>query len=210
MSNLLRVHGLYNPWNSLGQNTGVGSLSLLQGIFPTQGSNPGIPHCRRILYQLSHKGSPRILEWVAYPLSSRSSRPRNRTGISCITGGFFINWTMRGAPHLYLTTGKTIALTMWAFVSKVMFLLFNMLSRFITAFFPKTKFLPRIKRLLISGLQSLSGVILEPTKIKSVTASRFLYNIVLYSTGVYFHLQTHPQLSIISTWTQPVHSFWTC
>ena len=44
--------------NSLGQNTGVGSLSLLQGIFPTQGSNPGLPHCRWILYQLSHKGSP--------------------------------------------------------------------------------------------------------------------------------------------------------
>ena len=44
--------------NSLGQNTGVGSLFLLQGIFPTQGSNPGLPHCRRILYQLSHKGSP--------------------------------------------------------------------------------------------------------------------------------------------------------
>ena len=46
------------PWNSPGQNTGVGSLSLLQGIFPTQGSNPGLPRCRRILYQLSHKGSP--------------------------------------------------------------------------------------------------------------------------------------------------------
>ena len=45
----------------------VGSLSLLQGIFPTQGSNPGLLHCRWILYQLSHKGSPRILEWVAHP-----------------------------------------------------------------------------------------------------------------------------------------------
>ena len=54
--------------NSLGQNTGVGSLSLLQGVFPTQRSNPGLPHCRWILYQLRHKGSPRILEWVAYPL----------------------------------------------------------------------------------------------------------------------------------------------
>ena len=43
-----------SPWNSLGQNTGVGSLSLLQGIVPTQGSNPGLPHCRRILYQLSN------------------------------------------------------------------------------------------------------------------------------------------------------------
>ena len=45
MSHSLRPHGLYSPWNSLGQNTGVGSLSLLQGIFPTQGSNPGLPHC---------------------------------------------------------------------------------------------------------------------------------------------------------------------
>ena len=48
-----------SPWNSPGQNTGVGSLSLLQGIFPTQGWNPGHLHCRRILYQLSHQGSPR-------------------------------------------------------------------------------------------------------------------------------------------------------
>ena len=53
----LRPHGLYSPWNSPGQNTGVGSLSLLRGIFPTQGSKPGLSHCRRILYQLSHKGS---------------------------------------------------------------------------------------------------------------------------------------------------------
>ena len=63
-------------WNSPGQNTGVGSLSLLQGIFLTQGSNPSLPHCRRILYQLSHKGSPRTLEWVAYHFSSGSSQPR--------------------------------------------------------------------------------------------------------------------------------------
>ena len=53
--NSFQPHGLYSPWNSLGQNTGVGSLSLLQGIFPTQGSNPGLPHCRWILYQLSHR-----------------------------------------------------------------------------------------------------------------------------------------------------------
>ena len=47
-------HGLHSPWNSPGQNTGVGSLSLLQGIFPIQGSNPGLPHYRRILYQLGY------------------------------------------------------------------------------------------------------------------------------------------------------------
>ena len=58
VSDFLWPHGLYSPWNALGQNTGVGSLSLLQGIFPTQGSNPGLSHCRQILYQLSHKGSP--------------------------------------------------------------------------------------------------------------------------------------------------------
>ena len=81
----------YSPWNSPGQNTGVGNLSLLQGIFPTQGSNPGFPHCRRILYQLSHKASPRILEWVAYPFSSRCSQPRNRTRVFCIAGRFFTN-----------------------------------------------------------------------------------------------------------------------
>ena len=57
------------------QNTGVGSPSPLQGIFPIQGSNPGLPNCRQILYQLSHQGSPRILESVAYAFSSRSSRP---------------------------------------------------------------------------------------------------------------------------------------
>ena len=87
MSDSLRPHGLDSPWNSPGQNTGVDSLSLLQGIFPTRGLNPGLPHHRWILNQLSHKGSPRILEWVAYPLSSTSSWPR----ISYIAGRFSTN-----------------------------------------------------------------------------------------------------------------------
>ena len=95
VSNSLQLHGLYSPWNSPGQNTGVGSLSLLQRIFPTQGLNPGLPHCRQILYQLSHKESPRILEWVACTLSAGSSRPRNRTGASCTAGGFFTSWATR-------------------------------------------------------------------------------------------------------------------
>ena len=89
-------HGLYSPWSSPGQNTGVGSLSLLQGIFPTQGSNPGLPHCRWILYQLSHKGRPKLgvkllisfskklsLSWIS------SSRKTTRTfssvqSLSCV------------------------------------------------------------------------------------------------------------------------------
>ena len=63
MSNSLHPHGLYSPWNSPGQSTGVGSLSLLQRIFPTQGLNPGLSHCRRILYQPRRKGSPASLCW---------------------------------------------------------------------------------------------------------------------------------------------------
>ena len=70
------------------------SLSLLQGIFPTQRPNPGLPHC-----QLSHKWSPRILEWVADPFSSRSSWPRNPTRVSCIAGGFFTNWAIMEALY---------------------------------------------------------------------------------------------------------------
>ena len=97
LSDSLQSLGLYSPWNSPGQNTGVGSLCLLRGIFPIQGLNPGLPHCRQILYRLSQKGSPRILAWVAYPFSRRSSRPRNWTRVSCIAGGFFTKWAIREA-----------------------------------------------------------------------------------------------------------------
>ena len=97
LSDSLRPQGLCSPWHSPGENSGVGSLPLLQGIFTTQASNPDLLYYRPILYQLSHKGSPRILEWVAMPSSSGSSQPRNRTGASCIAGEFFTNWTMREA-----------------------------------------------------------------------------------------------------------------
>ena len=91
---LFATHGLYSPWNSPGQNTGVGRLSLHQAIFPAEGSNPGLPHCRGILYKLSPKGSPRILEWVACPLFRGSSWPRNWTQVSCIADGFFTDWAI--------------------------------------------------------------------------------------------------------------------
>ena len=58
MSDSFQPHGLYSPWNSPGQDIAVGSLSLLQGIFPTQESHQGLLHCRWILYQLSYQGSP--------------------------------------------------------------------------------------------------------------------------------------------------------
>ena len=72
------------PWNSPGKNSGVGCHALLQGIFPTQGSNTGLLHCRQILYCLSHPGSPRILEWVDISSSRRSSQLRDQTSVSFI------------------------------------------------------------------------------------------------------------------------------
>ena len=67
------------------RTSGVGSLSLFQGIFPIQGSNPGLLHCRRILYSLNHQGSPGILEWVADPFSRGSSptQESNRGLLHC-------------------------------------------------------------------------------------------------------------------------------
>ena len=97
MSDSLQPHGLHTPWNFPGQNTGVGTRSLLQGILPIQWLNPGLPHCRQILYQLSYQGRPRTLEWVAYPFSGGSSWPRNRTRVSCTAGGFSTSWATRKA-----------------------------------------------------------------------------------------------------------------
>ena len=76
------VHG-----DSPSKNTGVGCHAQLQEIFPTQGSNPGLPHCGWILYHLNHQGRPRTLEWVAF--CRGTFQPGNRTGVSCIAGRFF-------------------------------------------------------------------------------------------------------------------------
>ena len=102
MSNSLQPHGLYSTWNSPGQNTGEGSHSLLQGIFSTQGSNPGLLHCRQILYGLSHQGSPvtqlcflmiesKHSEFSAQPLTE--SR-QNDLRIRCMLLGGWLTWRM--------------------------------------------------------------------------------------------------------------------
>ena len=83
------VHG-----DSPGKNTGVLPCPS-PGIFPTQGLNPSLPHCRQILYHLSHQGSPASQEWVACPFFRGTSWPRNWTGVSCIASGLFNNWTIR-------------------------------------------------------------------------------------------------------------------
>ena len=113
MSNSLQLHGLYSPWNFPCQNTGAGSHSHLQGIFPAQGSNPGLPHCRRILYQLSYKGSPKI-SWFHVIWKSLScvqlsetpwSSPGQNTGVgnlSLLQGIFPNQGSNPGFPHCRL------------------------------------------------------------------------------------------------------------
>ena len=108
---LSHVRLFSTPWNiALQASLSIGIVqarilewvnyhALLQGIFPTQGLNPGFLHYRWILYSLSHQGSPRILERVAVPFSRGSSRPRNRTGVSCIAGGYFTSWAIREAQN---------------------------------------------------------------------------------------------------------------
>ena len=114
VSNSLWPHGLWPArllcsWDSSGKNTGVSSHSIFQGLFPIQGSNPGLPPCRQILYQLSHKGSSRMLKWVADPFSRASFWSRNRTGVSCIAGRFFTSWATMEAQW-YNYSGQTINL----------------------------------------------------------------------------------------------------
>ena len=106
---------IYSPWNSPSQNTGVDSLSLLQRIFLTQGLNQGLPRCRWILYQQNHQGSPRILEWVAYPFSSGSSWPRDQARVSHIAGGFLTSWATREAQE---TGVGSLSLLQWIFLTE--------------------------------------------------------------------------------------------
>ena len=96
--------------DSPGKNTGVGCHALLQGIFPTQGWNPGLPHYRWILYHLRHQGSPRTLKRVAYPFSRGSFQPRNWTRVSCIAGRFFTCWATREAMIWF----SNMIITIWS------------------------------------------------------------------------------------------------
>ena len=108
---MFATHRLYSPLNSLGMNTGVGSLSLLQVIFPTQGSSQPRDQTQVSLIAGGFFTSwatreAQILEWVAYPFSSRFSQPRNQTRVSCIAGRFFTNWAIREALKSLHVTAK--------------------------------------------------------------------------------------------------------
>ena len=108
MYDSLQPHGLCLPWDSPGQNTGVGSLSLLQGTFPTQGLNPGLPHYRWTLYQLNHKGSPRILERVAYPFCSGPSDPGIEPGSPALQADS-LPTELWGKPYTYVYIATKVA-----------------------------------------------------------------------------------------------------
>ena len=105
MSNSLQLHRLYRPWNSPSQNTGVGSLFLLLGIFPTQGSNPGLPHCRQIHYQLSYQGSPqkaKVTQSCLTVCNLGRNSPGQNTGVGChslLQGIFPTQGLNPGVPH---------------------------------------------------------------------------------------------------------------
>ena len=110
--NSLQPHGLYSPWNSPGQNAGVDSLSLLQGIFLTQGSNSGLPHCRWILYQLSvcvlsrfshvrHCETPWTIAHQA-PLSVGFSRQEYWSGLPCPSPGNLPHPGIKSVSHSLL------------------------------------------------------------------------------------------------------------
>ena len=106
VSDSLWPHGLQPtrllcPWGFSRQEYWSGCHALLQGLFQTQGLNPGLLHWRWILYRLSHQGSSRILEWVAYPFSRGSSQPRNQTRVSLIASKFFTSWATREAQRTH-------------------------------------------------------------------------------------------------------------
>ena len=91
MFDALWPHGLYSPWNSSGPDTGVGSLSLLQGIFSTQGSNPGLPHCRWILYQLSHREAQSCMScWCILKISPLLVAPFVKIFSYCVLPFHFV------------------------------------------------------------------------------------------------------------------------
>ena len=97
MSNSLQPHGLYSPWNILQARILEWVAFPFSRNLPNPGIEPRSPTLQADSLPAEPQGSPRILEWAAYPFSSRSSWPRNRTGVSCTAGRFFTNWAMREA-----------------------------------------------------------------------------------------------------------------
>ena len=112
VSNFLWPHGLYNPWNSPGQNTGVSSLSFLQGIFPTQGSNSCLPHCRWILSRLSYQGRSHQLSilhtvsivYMCQSQSPNSSHSHQGHWNTCMKRSLWCHWQSFSLTYVWRVT----------------------------------------------------------------------------------------------------------
>ena len=101
VSDSLRPHGLYSPWNSPGQNTGVSSLPLLQGNLPNPGIEPRSPALKANSLPAEPQGKPNNTGVGSLSLLWWKSWPRNRTGVSCIAGGYFTNWAIRKVKMIF-------------------------------------------------------------------------------------------------------------
>ena len=115
----LRPHGLYSPWNSPSQNTRVGSLSILQGIFPNQREYPGLPHCTEILYQLSHKES---LNWL-YPNTKQKGFLKKIMGHRILSQVYtsFLSWPSETllSPHKHNSSSRNLGFLVLVWRMKV-------------------------------------------------------------------------------------------
>ena len=153
------------------------SLSHHQGLFKCFSHQVAKVLALKLQHQ-SFQWIFRVNGWTALTCLKSKGLSRNLLQHHNLKASAFF---MVQVSHPYMTTGKRIALTIWTFISKVISLLFNMLSRFVILFLPKSKCL------LISMLQSLSTMILEPKKIKSVTVSTFFPSICHEVHGMWFH-----------------------
>ena len=116
MSDSLQPHGLYSPWNSPGQKTGVGSLSLLQGILPTQGSNPGLLHCRWILYKPQTKWKKKrereTNQFAVFKMNEIIKLKKKKTGL-------ILMWWNRSMNIQLQPEGNGMANKPWTFLCRV-------------------------------------------------------------------------------------------
>ena len=151
VSDTLRSHGLYSPWNSPGQNTGMGSLSLLQGIFATQGSNPGLTHSLQVdSLPAEPQGKPKNTGVGSLSLLQGIFLTQDQTRVSCIAEGFLTKWAMRGATESVIKkipTCRSLA-TFTGFYQIVkeetMSILLKLFQKWREGTFPKSVFEDRI------------------------------------------------------------------
>ena len=168
------------PFSSCPQSFPASGSLPVSWLFASSGQSIGASASASVPPMNIQDWFPLGLTGLTSLLSKGLSRVFSNTTVKSINSSA-LSFLYNPLSHPCMTTGKTIALTIWTFVDKVMSLLFNMLSRLVTGF------LPGSKRHLISWLQSSSAVILEPRKIKPVTVSIFFTIYLPWSDGTRWH-----------------------